>query len=96
LSVFVTVSWETASTIPSSTALSAKRRKVQRSRPSGASEHASAISLASARPSKERSYTRSGADRASAASSPCRQNRFLTRPTVAALVSSARTISPSV
>ena len=56
LSVLRTVSWETEGTIPSSSAfLSAKRRMLQRSRPSGASEQASAISLASARPSSERS-----------------------------------------
>jgi hypothetical protein len=48
LSVFLTVSWETDSTMPISTALSAKLRMLQRSRPSGASEQASAIRRASA------------------------------------------------
>ena len=53
LSVFLTVSWETSSTIPSSTALSAKSLMLQRSRPSGASEQAKAIRRASALPSKD-------------------------------------------
>src|SRR5215210_992197 len=96
LSAFLTVSWETDSTIPSSTALSAKSRMLQRSRPSGASEQASAISRASARPSSDRSYTRSATDRSSAASSPCRKKRLRTRPTVATLVSRASAILSSV
>src|SRR5919206_1027383 len=54
LSVLRTVSCETFSTMPSSTALSASSLKLQRSRPLGGSEHASAIRRASARPSKER------------------------------------------
>ena len=53
LSVFLTVSWETSSTMPISTALSASKRMLQRSRPSGASEQASAIRRASALPSKD-------------------------------------------
>jgi hypothetical protein len=43
LSVLRTVSWETSSTMPSSTALSASNLKLQRLRPLGGSEHASAI-----------------------------------------------------
>jgi hypothetical protein len=54
LSVLRTVSWETFSTIPSSTALSAKSLKDQRSLPRGGSEQAKAIRCASTRPSKER------------------------------------------
>src|SRR5215207_10431152 len=54
LSVLRTVSCETFSTIPSSTALSAKSLKLQRLRPRGGSEQAKAIRCASARPSKER------------------------------------------
>jgi hypothetical protein len=46
LSVFLTVSWETDSTMPIFTALSAKGRVLQRS--SGASEQASAIRRVSA------------------------------------------------
>src|SRR5215208_5756915 len=43
LSAFLTVSWEMDSTIPSSTALSARSLKDQRLRPRGASEQAKAI-----------------------------------------------------
>lgn len=53
LSVLGTVSCETFSTIPSSTALCAKSLKDQRLRPRGGSEQAKAIRCASARPSKE-------------------------------------------
>jgi hypothetical protein len=52
LSVFLIVSWETSSTMPISTALSANSLRLQRSRPSGASEQASASRRASALPSK--------------------------------------------
>jgi hypothetical protein len=52
LSIFLTVSWETPSTMPISTALSAKSLMLQRSLPCGASEQARAIRRASARPSK--------------------------------------------
>jgi hypothetical protein len=54
LSVLRTVSCETFSTMPSSTALSASSLKDQPSRPRGGSEQARAIRCASARPSKER------------------------------------------
>src|SRR5215212_7514711 len=54
LSVLRTVSWETFSTMLSSTALSASSLKDQRLRPRGGSEQARAIRCASARPSKER------------------------------------------
>jgi hypothetical protein len=54
LSVLRTVSCDTFSTMPSSTALSAKSLKDQRLRPRGGSEQAKAIRCASARPSKER------------------------------------------
>src|SRR5829696_2018114 len=54
LSVLRTVSCETFSTMPSSTALSASSLKDQRLCPCGASEQARAIRCASARPSKER------------------------------------------
>src|SRR5215204_2836792 len=54
LSVLRTVSCETFSTMPSSTALSASSLKDQRLRPRGGSEQARAIRCASARPSKER------------------------------------------
>jgi hypothetical protein len=53
LRVLCAVSWETFSTMPSSTALSASNLKVQRFRPRGGSEQARAIRGASARPSKE-------------------------------------------
>src|SRR5215212_3397783 len=95
LSVFLTVSWEIVSTMPSSTALSARSRMLQRSRPPGASEQARAIRCASARPSKDLSYTRSGAERSSAASSPWLKNRSRTRCTVAEEVSSIPAISRS-
>ena len=55
MSVFLTVSWETLSTTPSSAALSASKRRLHRSFPLGGSEQARAISLASACPSRERS-----------------------------------------
>ena len=54
LSVLRTVSCESFSTMPSSTALSASSLKDQRLRPRGGSEQARAIRCASARPSKER------------------------------------------
>src|SRR5919112_2968231 len=70
LSVLRTVSWETFSTMPSSTALSASSLKDQRLRPRGGSEQARAIKCASARPSKERLWSRSGLERSSAPCSP--------------------------
>src|SRR5215213_2879333 len=51
LSVRLMVSWETVSTCPSSTIRSARSLMLQRSLPSGGSEHERAIRWASARPS---------------------------------------------
>ncbi len=53
----------------------------------GAWEHASAIRWASARPSKDLLYSRSGMERSREASNPCRKKRSRTRASVAVLVS---------
>src|SRR6266702_8019835 len=85
-----TVSWLTLSTSSSSTSLSATRRKLQRSYPSGAWPHSSAIRCASCSPSSLRFSCRGGCGRRLSAASkpPCTKLRR-TRCTVVSPTSRA-------
>src|SRR5439155_789216 len=96
LSVRRTVWYEIASTISSSTSLSAKSRKVQCACPSGGSPQASATRWASCSPSSLRRYVRRGARRLRAASRPSSTNWRRTRATVGWLTSSASAMASSV
>src|SRR5688572_17462697 len=91
-----TVSYETVSTTSNSTSLSASNRRVQRFWPLGGSLQATATNRASCSPSNFRRYTRSGALRCSAASSPSVTYSLRTRATVVGSTSSAVPIAPSV
>src|SRR6266567_239899 len=85
-----TVSWLTLSTSSSSTSLSATRRKLQRSYPSGAWPHSSAIRCASCSPSSLRFSCRGGCGlRLSAASKPPCTKLRRTRCTVVSPTSRA-------
>ena len=85
------------STIPSSTTFSSSRRSVQCARPSGGFEQATAISFASASPSKIFGRAHAGLYcRVSTASNPCSTRRLRARETLLRLVSSASTICRSV
>src|SRR5271157_5656818 len=84
-------------TIPSSTTFSSSRRSVQCARPSGGFEQATAISFASASPSKIFGRAHAGLYcRVSTASNPCSTRRLRARETLLRLVSSASTICRSV
>src|SRR5215203_5363252 len=96
LSVRLTVSWETVSTCPSSTIRSARSLMLQRSLPSGGSEHERAIKCASARPSKIRLLGLPGFFGISATSSPSSQKRLRSRAMVALETSKASAILSSV
>src|ERR1035437_5034886 len=89
LSVVRMVSCETLSTISNFTKRSRNSRKLQRSYPSGASLHASAIKWASAFPSKQCSYSRSGFLRLRACSNPPAAYALRTLVTVSELTSNA-------
>src|SRR5439155_6797425 len=90
-----TVWYETASTTSSSTSRSAKSRRLQRACPSGGWEQASATRWASCSPSSLRRYSRRGARRFSAASTPSSAHCLRRRETGRWLVSGASTISAS-
>src|SRR6204780_5200385 len=82
------------STIFSSTTFSSSSSSVQRARPAGALEQASAISFASAAPSKIRFRAEAGEClRVRAASTPSSTSCWRVRATVSTLVSSAAAIS---
>src|SRR5208337_3250554 len=84
-------------TIPSSTTFSSSRRSVQCARPSGGFEQATAISFASASPSKIFGRAHAGLYcRVSTASNPSSTRRLRARETLLRLVSSASTICRSV
>ena len=81
----------------SSTTFSSSRRRLQRAKPSGAGERVSAISFASATPSKIRGRAELGLYlRLNTASNPSSTNCRLVRSTVAMLVSSAAAIRLSL
>ena len=88
------VSWETFSTWPSSTNLSAKRRSVQRHRPAGGLPQAKAIRWASCSPSSIRGRRGTGR-RTRAPSRPPSTNERRTRWTVIAPRSRASLICSS-
>src|SRR5215212_3629479 len=96
LSVRLTVSYETAFTCPSSTIRSARSLMLQRSLPSGGSEHERAMRRASARPSSTLLLGLPGFLGISATSSPSSQKRRLSRATVAVETSKASAILSSV
>src|SRR6266849_6571992 len=95
-SVWRTVSCEMASTISSSTTLSASRRSDQRARPFGAGLQARVTRCASCTPSSLRGCSwREGRGR-SAASKPSSTHRVRTRSTVERLTSKASAIASSL
>src|SRR5262245_53193772 len=89
LSTWRTVSYESWSTCPSSTIRSANRRRVQRSRPSGATLQARAMRCASFAPSSLRAFLRACSFRWRARSRPPSTKRLRTRVTVSSVTSSA-------
>src|SRR5919202_2609269 len=96
LSVRLTVSYDTDSTCPSSTIRSASNLMLQRSLPSGGSEHERATRCASTRPSSTRFLGLPGFFGISATSSPSSQKRLRSRATVAVETSKASAILSSV
>src|SRR5271167_1170648 len=85
------------STMCNSTTFSSSRRMLQRAKPSGAGESVSAISFASATPSKMRGRAEFGLYlRVNTASNPSSTNWRLVRSIVATLVSSAAAIRLSL
>ena len=95
-SVCRTVSWERSWAKPSSTIWSARRRRLHRLRPSGASEQASRISSASCSLSSLRSYSRSGDFRSTQPVRPRSQKRCRIPATVLEATSSASAVRSSV
>jgi hypothetical protein len=91
-SVWRTVSWDTLSTISSSTMRSWSKRSVQRPRPSGGAPHANATRCASARPSRRVTYSRADCLPMTAASKPCSAYALRTLLTVTSVTSNASQI----
>src|SRR5512132_1472402 len=91
-----TVSYEMASTTPSSTSRSASSRNVHRWRPSGGALQARATRWASCSPSSLRRYSRAGVLRKTAAPRPAVTYTWRTRATVVGWTSNASAITASV